>query len=48
MNQHWVGNSSYIATGSYRINTLHVTNFTGGGSMADATYVSIQNMGDLA
>ncbi len=48
MNQHWVGNSSYIATGSYRIQILHVTNFTGGGANADATYVSIQNMGDLA
>lgn len=48
MNQHWVGNAAYIATGSYRINTLQVNNLTGGGANVDATYVSIQNMGDLA
>jgi len=48
MNQHWVGDAAYIATGSYRINTLFVNNTTGGGANVDATYVSIQNMGDLA
>ena len=48
MNQHWVGDSAYIATGSYRMRTLYVNNTTGGGTSVDATYVSIQNMGDLA
>ena len=48
MNQHWVGSSSYIATGSYRMNLLYINNFTGGGTNVDATYVSLQNMGDLA
>jgi hypothetical protein len=48
MNQHWVGSSAYIATGSYRMNLLYINNFTGGGQVVDATYVSLQNMGDLA
>ena len=48
MNQHWVGSSSYIATGSYRMNTLYVNSLAGGGQVVDATYVSLQNMGDLA
>lgn len=48
MNQHWVGDAAYIATGSYRMRTLFVSNTSGGGTAVDATYVSIQNMGDLA
>ena len=48
MNQHWVGSSAYIATGSYRMRLLYINNFTGGGASVDATYVSLQNMGDLA
>jgi len=48
MNQHWVGSSAYIATGSYRMNTLYVNSLAGGGQVVDATYVSLQNMGDLA
>ena len=48
MNQHWIGSSAYIQTGSYRMNTLFVNNTSGGGQVVDATYVSLQNMGDLA
>lgn len=48
MSQIWIANSAYIASGSFRMLCLYVSNTAGGGGAADQTFVSVQIQGDLA
>ena len=48
MSQIWIANSAYVASGSFRMLTLYVSNTGGGGGAADQTFVSVQIQGDLA
>jgi hypothetical protein len=48
MSQIWIANSAYVASGSFRMLTLYVSNTGGGGGAADQTFVSVHIHGDLA
>ena len=48
MSQIWIADSAYVASGSFRMLTLYVSNTSGGGGATDQTFVSVQIQGDLA